>query len=652
MAIKSFIKLLYISTIVLLMAGSAHALTGSGGGEWEYSSSLYIQENSGRDLYSYQVNILLNSSNFDFTKADSQGKDIRFEALGKQLDYWIDYWDQNSKTASVWVKVPLLKANSLSEIKMYYGNPNATDMSNGASTFELFDDFTSSRLEFGTWESETNGGGQIGFGSGVCNLIVPAKHPNGFAVLKSKKEFPINSSFVVKRKKVTTGADIRGPILQQGFVDARSETRNWILMHTELNNETLVTWSIKNERNNIRYNPWDLSDVNIPNNVWYISETAWYQEGDEINKVAWFKNGMRDARMNVVSTEEKPYIPASNMKVFLKSNTYVDGSPNTGYMAIDYAFVRKYVSPEPTVTFSAMKSEEKIEEEIEVIAAPQLVLPEGKVLSIRYFDVEEYDDAILSQLNATGVNMVFLMTTEDTIWKSERFIKTAHRNNMKVYAMLFIPEGSDATSGKDQLISTVRAILDYNTKSLADFDGIDITLDPCTEATEQTCHDNMLLLEEIRQITTNKIPVVVDVPLAYDRGELANFSDKVDLFVFLTYDRQNQLNSASSIADTLAAKMGEIRATNNKAMIDVMVKNLPSENATISELIGNIYTYYGDDPAFTGIVMTLKSDYSKMLPLTEDVSSHDESQKKRIPGFGIISVIVGLIILSQLKKRQ
>jgi hypothetical protein len=73
--------------------------------------------------------------------------------------------------------------------------------------------------------------------------------------------------------------------------------------------------------------------------------------------------------------------------------------------------------------------------------------------------------------------------------------------------MLFIPEGTNATSGKDQLISTVSAILDYNTKSLSDFDGIDITLDPCTEDTEQACQDNLLLLEEVRQTTTNKIPL-------------------------------------------------------------------------------------------------------------------------------------------------
>ena len=652
MMARSLIKLLCLFTVLLIMAGSSQALTGAGGGEWNYSSTLYVQDNSGVDLSGYQINILLDSSNFDFTKADPQGKDIRFESAGKQLSHWTESWDQAAATASIWVQVPSIKAKGKSEIKMYYGNPLAEDVSNGASTFELFDDFGNSRLEFTKWESQTNGGGQLGFSSGACNLVVPVKHPNGFSVIKSKKDFPINSSLVVKRKKVSNGEDTRGPVLQQGFVDPQSETKNWILMQTEQNNEAFVTWTMKNYKANLKYNPWDLSDVNVGNNVWYISETAWYQEGEEINKVAWFKNGVRDPRMDVVSSEEKPYVPGTKMKVFLKSNTYVEGLPNTGYMSIDYLFVRKYTSQEPTVSFSPIQTEEQPAEElVEEIEVPELVLPEGKVLSIRYFDVEDYDDTILSRFNATGVNMVFLRTTQDSIWKSERFIKKAHENNIKVYAMLFIPEGTNATSGKDQLLSTVNAILDYNAKSLADFDGIDITLDPCTEDTEQACQDNMLLLEGVRKTTADKIPLAVDVPISYDMGELTNVSNNVDLFVFLAYGAEDQLDTTNAVADALAPKMGEARGADSKAMIDLMVSDLPAENATTSELVGSLYDYYSNDPAFTGIVMTLESDHSQMVPISEE-DAEEGSQKKGIPGFGIVSVVIGFVFVSHLKKGK
>ncbi|WP_321418828.1 DUF2341 domain-containing protein [uncultured Methanomethylovorans sp.] len=652
MIARSLVKLSYLFAVLLLMTGFASALTGTGGGEWNYSSTLYVQENSGKDLTGYQVNILLDSSNFNFSEADPQGEDIRFEAGGKQLSYWIQSWDKTAATASVWVKMPSLKANGQSEVKIYYGNPLAEDVSDGASTFELFDDFSDSRLNYGTWQSDTNGGGQVGFSSDVCNLIVPVKHPNGYSVIKSKEDFPINSSLVVKRKKVTTGVDTRGPVLQQGFVDPQSDTKNWIIFKTEQNGETYATWGIKNNKANLKYEPWDLSDVNSQDNVWYISEIAWYQQGDEINKVSWFKNGVKDTKMDVVSSEETPYVPGTNMKVFLKSNTYVDGSPNTGSMSIDYVFVRNYTSQEPTVSFSTMQTEEQPVENVKETEIPELVLPEGKVLSVRYFDVEDYDDAILSQFNNSGVNMVFLRTTEDTIWKCERFIKTAHANNIKVYAMLFIPEGTNVTSGKDQLISTVSAILDYNTKSLSDFDGIDITLDPCTEDTEQACQDNMLFLEEVRQKTTDKIPLAVDVPASYDMAELANVSGNVDLFVLMTYGAEDQLSSIDPIADSLAPKMGEVRGADGKAMIDVMVPHLPSENATTSEFIGSVYDYYTNDPAFTGVVITLKDDYSQMVPAPGNTSTQEESQTKETPGFGLVSVVLGFVFVYQLKKEK
>lgn len=650
---KSLLKVLYLFTALLLTAGFASALTGSGGGEWNNSSTIYVQENSGRDLSNYQVKIQLNSSNFNFMEADPHGKDIRFESGGTQLAYWIEDWNQALKTASVWVKVPFLKANGQSEIKVYYGNPLAEDKSSGASTFNLFDDFSNSRLDFGIWESETNGGGQLGFSSGACNLIVPVKHPNGFSILKSKKDFPINSSFVVKRKKVTTGTDTRGPVLEQGFVDPQSETKNWILLHTELDNEALTTWTIKNNKDNLKYNPWDLSAVNIPNNVWYISETAWYQEGDEVNKIAWFKNGVQDTRMDVVSSKATPYVPGTNMQVFLKSNTYIDSSNNTGYMAVDYAFLRQYTSEEPTVSFSTLQTEEQTAEVVEETKLPELVLPEGKVLSIRYFDVGNYDDAVLNQFNASAINMVFLKTTQDTIWKSERFIKTAHEKNIKVYAMLFIPEGTNETSGKDQLVSTVNSILDYNSKSLSDFDGIDITLDPCTKDTEQACTDNILLLEEVRQKTNSMIPLVVDVPASYETTELVNVSKSVDLFVLMAYDAESQLNTVDSIVDALAPKIGEVRGVDSRAMVDVMVKDLPSENATTSKLVGNLYDYYTNDPVFTGITMTLEGDYSQMAqtPVQAPVQQQ-ETQSKGIPGFEIMFAVLGFAFVSHLKKGK
>jgi hypothetical protein len=96
-------------------------------------------DNPGSGLTNYQVKVQVayNSDmqlNFD---------DIRFTASnGTTL---LSYW-RESYTAAVsaifWVKVPSVPAGS-STVYMYYGNAVANSTSDGASTFEFFDDFSS-----------------------------------------------------------------------------------------------------------------------------------------------------------------------------------------------------------------------------------------------------------------------------------------------------------------------------------------------------------------------------------------------------------------------------------------------------------------------------------------------------------------------------
>ena len=51
-------------------------------------------------------------SGFDFTKAQSNGGDIRFTASDgvTLLPYWIESWNAGSSSASLWVKVPSIPA--------------------------------------------------------------------------------------------------------------------------------------------------------------------------------------------------------------------------------------------------------------------------------------------------------------------------------------------------------------------------------------------------------------------------------------------------------------------------------------------------------------------------------------------------------------
>ena len=122
-------------------AASAVTLSNSGGGSWAYYKEITVKENSGKTLTDYQVLVELNSANFDFSKAKSDGSDIRFSLNGEELNYWIEEWNPYAKKAKIWVKVPHIPANGEVKIKMCYGNPSASAVSNGDKVFVFFDNF-------------------------------------------------------------------------------------------------------------------------------------------------------------------------------------------------------------------------------------------------------------------------------------------------------------------------------------------------------------------------------------------------------------------------------------------------------------------------------------------------------------------------------
>jgi len=91
---------------------------------WKYRKPIVIdnRENSS-SLARYQVKVELNSSNFDFSKADSDGSDIIFtDSDGTTLlSYYAEDYDSTNQTATLWPEVPTIPAFSQKTIYMYYG---------------------------------------------------------------------------------------------------------------------------------------------------------------------------------------------------------------------------------------------------------------------------------------------------------------------------------------------------------------------------------------------------------------------------------------------------------------------------------------------------------------------------------------------------
>jgi Uncharacterized conserved protein len=84
-------------------------------------------------------------------KMRSNCGDIRFTYLNTSdnKEYEIPYWIEsrcNTANTIIWIKVPYIPANGNATVYMYYGNPDATSISNGSAVFDWFDDFSTNTI--------------------------------------------------------------------------------------------------------------------------------------------------------------------------------------------------------------------------------------------------------------------------------------------------------------------------------------------------------------------------------------------------------------------------------------------------------------------------------------------------------------------------
>ena len=125
---------------------------------WGYRKSVTVNNTSNPNaLTNYQVKVSLNSSSFDFSKAQSGGQDIRFTASNGTtlIDHWIEGWNSVAQTATLWAEVPTVPGSGTAVVYMYFSNLGASSTSNGDATFNFFDGFSGQAGPpdvYGNWE--------------------------------------------------------------------------------------------------------------------------------------------------------------------------------------------------------------------------------------------------------------------------------------------------------------------------------------------------------------------------------------------------------------------------------------------------------------------------------------------------------------------
>lgn len=174
------ISVLAVSLTICLVQSAIAQYSG-----WQHSSSIYvITTPEGANLpataseENFPVLVRLNKDFFNFSQAGVGGCDIRFATPGgASLAYQIEEWDAAGGTASVWVRVPMIKGKERQELRLFWGKADAVSESNGAGVFNDSNGYLSVwhmgdqvKDDAGTLESKDTGT------ASVPGIIAKARH--------------------------------------------------------------------------------------------------------------------------------------------------------------------------------------------------------------------------------------------------------------------------------------------------------------------------------------------------------------------------------------------------------------------------------------------------------------------------------------------
>ena len=327
---------------------------------WDYRRKVTITEQSGNDLTDYQVLVELDSSNFDFTHAQSNGEDIRFtDLVGNLLDYWIESWDAGAEEAKVWVKVPSIPSNGTTELYMYYGNPSASSESDGDAVFEFFDDFDGENLDLDKWEIIDSSGS---YSVSESILTITAAEEQIETISQNVNNYSLFSG------------DFKVIMRVRGFVgqDVGSHSNFGLSYDSETGKPTSADVAYVDQKSDptkddatdaIVYSYID--DLNGESNGGHRGNGFAVEKDDTswtVDKTVNFDNSQyyiykfiregstaRVYRDEDLQSEITSNVPDANLGIMFCAQVY-PGFTTTVNHYIDYVFACQYVSPEPSVS--------------------------------------------------------------------------------------------------------------------------------------------------------------------------------------------------------------------------------------------------------------------------------------------------------------
>lgn len=298
---------------------------------WAYNKEIEVQENSGGELVDFQILISLDSSNFNFSKAKPDGSDIRFVSEGEELSYWIEDWDAESGNARIWVKVPIIPAEGVAKVLMHYGNEEAAPASDGDATFEFFDDFESEN--FDKWDASS--------GWNISSDVYQGE----------------NSAYASGAgQRLSKSLNMSKGVLEGYFkFDETDEYHYPYIPSFDVSGSYLL--SAKSD-GHFGYWPSSGSYQNLPVDETYETD-KWYDVRVDFSFPDTKYWVYIDAELKTPSGLD--LLNGSIIQNLMHLNAQHSSS---GGMYVDVSRVRKYASPEPTITITSPAIEESVSSEV------------------------------------------------------------------------------------------------------------------------------------------------------------------------------------------------------------------------------------------------------------------------------------------------
>ena len=270
-----------------------------------------------------------------YGNVNSDGSDIRFtDIYGTTLqDYWVESWN-NTGTSSIWVEV---RESGTSMIYMYYGNNNATSASNGDNTFEFFDDFGGGSVDTDKWQLDLDSGASASIVDGALRLYASSSSDQWVgAIATGKVSFarPFALDIKVKNASQDNSCASMRPVI---FLDDGSGNNLWGL-------EDASYAQHKKYRKIIGGVSTDISDVA------YDWGASWH------NLEAIMTNTTNQFYFDsILDASDTTHFAPNYGVMVLKAVKYYTDTVSDKYF--DNVVVRKYVSPEPSVSVGPQTSQ-------------------------------------------------------------------------------------------------------------------------------------------------------------------------------------------------------------------------------------------------------------------------------------------------------